>query len=505
MKRLLFTVLSLVVVLIPVYALSLAQNAAVNQPAPGPAPDGFGLMRKAPGAFEGYTLISPLTSTSTFLVDMEGRIVHTWETGSAPGAYAVLLENGNLLRAGLQPNHPYGGFVAGGGGKIQEFAWNGELVWDYTYVTDKMIPHHDFLKLPNGNVLLVIKEKKTPEEAIAAGRIPSSVPNGTIDPDALIELRPTGKTTAEVVWEWHLWDHLIQDVDPARANYGDVAARPERMDINFGVNPGQRGSPDWAHVNAVAYNPELDQIAISLRSFNEIFVLDHSTTTKAAAGSTGGKSGKGGDILYRWGNPRAYRRGTAEDQRSFGQHNVHWIAKGLPGAGNLLIFNNGDTRTGERFSTVDEFVPPVDANGRYTLEAGKKYGPEQALWTYAAPNRADFYSNYISGAQRLPNGNTLICAGATGMVFEVTPQKQVVWQYNFPAFGAAAGGPARGAAPTAPAAPPGPGARGGARGARGGGANNPRAIFRAYRYGPDFPGLAGKTLTPGRRIEEAAQ
>jgi hypothetical protein len=284
------------------------------------------------------------------------------------------------------------------------------------------------------------------------------------------------------------------------------------MDINFTVTPGQRGNPDWAHANAVAYNAERDQLMISFRSFNEVFIIDHSTTTKESAGSAGGRGGKGGDILYRWGNPQAYRRGTAEDQRSFGQHNAQWIGRGLRGTGNMLIFNNGDTRPGDKYSTVDEVVLPVDANGRYTLEVGKKYGPEQAVWSYQAPKRTDFYSYYISGAQRLPNGNTLICSGANGMVFEVTPEKQVVWQYTFPSFGAPA--PARGAAPaTAPAAGPGPraGARGGApRGGAaprggGGGANNPRGIFRAYRYGPDFPGLAGKTLVPGKPIEEAGR
>src|SRR6188768_2499255 len=214
-------VLGLLALWIPIFGSRPAQAPVNNQSAGGPATQGLGLIRNAPGAFKGYTLVSPLTSTSTFLVDMEGRVVHSWDTGLTPGAYGVLLENGHLLRAGAFPNHPYGGFVAAGSGRIQEFDWNGELVWDFTFVTATMIPHHDFLKLPNGNVLLVVKEKKTPEQAIAAGRSPSGVPNGTLDPDALIEIKPTGKTTGEVVWEWHLWDHLIQDVDNTKANFGD--------------------------------------------------------------------------------------------------------------------------------------------------------------------------------------------------------------------------------------------------------------------------------------------
>src|SRR5580765_8277723 len=90
-----FIAASLIAVLIPVVGAMSAQNPATNQPAAGPAPDGLGLIRNAPGAYQGYTLVSPQQSTKTFLVDMEGRVVHVWETGSTPGAYGVLLENGH--------------------------------------------------------------------------------------------------------------------------------------------------------------------------------------------------------------------------------------------------------------------------------------------------------------------------------------------------------------------------------------------------------------------------
>jgi hypothetical protein len=211
-----------------------------------------------------------------------------------------------------------------------------------------------------------------------------------------------------------------------------------------------------------------------------------------------------------------YRAGTAADQTLFGQHNVHWIPRGLAGAGHLLIFNNGDTRPAGRYSSVEEVVAPVDANGRYMLGSGKKYGPEKAAWTYVAPNPTDFYSANISGAMRLPNGNTLICSGAPGIVFEVTPQNKVVWQFNLPPFQAAGGrggaggrgaavGPAaagRGAAGGQAAAPRGAtGAPAAApRGAAGGGAG--RNVFRALRYGPDFPGFTGKQLVAGKTLED---
>jgi len=438
----------------------------------GPATQGIGLIRNDPGAYAGYTLLSPLQSTSTFLIDMNGRVVKTWEAGSTPSSIAYLLESGNLIRAGLATNPPFGN-TAGGGGKMQEFNWNGDLVWDFTFGTATATQHHDFTRLPNGNVLMVVKEKKTSAEAIAAGRIPSTAEGTEVQPDSLIEIKPMGKTGGEVVWEWHLWDHLIQDADKDKANFGDVGAHPERVDINYNVVAGQRANPDWTHFNAVAYNAELDQIVVSLRNFSEIWILDHGTTTREAGGHTGGKRGKGGDLLYRWGNPRVYRAGTTQDQRLYGQHNVHWIPSGLEGAGHLLIFNNGDTRPGSKYSSVEEIVLP-DANGRYSLGADKKYRPDGSVWSYSAPNPTDFYSVNISGVQRLPNGNTLVCAGAPGIVFEVTPQKKVVWQYNLPTFGA----------------------RGGA---------NARQVFRAYRFGPDFPGLKGKSLVAGKPLEESVR
>jgi hypothetical protein len=200
------------------------------------------------------------------------------------------------------------------------------------------------------------------------------------------------------------------------------------------------------HVNAVDYNADLDQIVLSSPSFCEIWIIDHSTTTEEAKGHTGGRWGKGGDILYRWGNPRAYRNGTKLDQRLFSQHNIQWIPKGLSGAGHLLVFNNGSGRTPEDYSSVDEFVPPTDKDGRYTRGKRGPFGPANALWSYSAPNKKDFYSFFISGAQRLPNGNTLINSGATGVVFEVTPEFETVWKFANP-FKNIVGGPRPGGGP----------------------------------------------------------
>jgi hypothetical protein len=421
----------------------------------------LGLLLNDPRAFQGYTLISPLKFKTTYLIDMHGKVVQTWPTNCDPATCAYLLDDGHLLRPGSlgDETKPFGG-GPGDGGRVQEFTWDGKLVWDFKLYNDKQLPHHDVAKLPNGNVLMIVWDKKTPKEAIEAGRRPNAVGTHLL-PDSVVEVKPTGKTTGEVVWEWHLWDHLVQDREPSKANYGKVADHPELVDINFGQdivgqvagkkggldklkgigyvggNTGKGKGPnaDWTHFNAVAYNAELDQIVVSVHTFSEIWIIDHSTTTAEAAGHKGGRGGKGGDLLYRWGNPRAYGAGTKADQRLFAQHNAHWIPKGLPGVGHLLIFNNGSNRPDGSYSSVEEIILPADAAGQYARKSGAAFGPEKPLWSYSAPKKADFFSFFISGAQRLANGNTLICSGANGTVFEVTPAKEIVWKYINPVMG----------------------------------------------------------------------
>jgi hypothetical protein len=471
--------LRLVATLLTLGAQALQGGAGVrgDDPKP-PKPDAkpkLGLLANDEKACKGYTLIASSNSTNTYLIDMEGRVVNTWKSDCAPGLAAYLLENGNLLRTGQVRNPPF--FGGGAGGRVQEFTWDGKPVWDFTYVTDTQLPNHDVCKLPNGNVLMIVWEKKSAQEAVAAGRRPETVGDSYLLADCILEVQPTGEKAGKVVWEWHPWDHLIQAFDDKKPHFGDVGAHPELIDLNFGEatiaamiakpeeleklrgigyvggagRKGQRPQPDWLHVNSVAYNAELDQIMVSVFEFSEVWVIDHSTTTAEAAGHEGGRSGKGGDLLYRWGNPRAYRAGTVKEQKLFGQHNAHWITRGLPGEGHVLVFNNGVRRTGGAYSSVDEIALPVDPQGHYQYTPGKAFGPDGPAWTYVAPKRSEFYAPFISGAERLPNGNTLICSGTNGTVFEVTPAGETAWKYVNPTKGGFGppgfGGPPRGGPP----------------------------------------------------------
>lgn len=376
-----------------------------------------------PRAFEGYTLFSPEYSTNTYLINNSGEIVHTWGSNYIQGLAVYLLENGNLIRSDLPGANPT--FLSGGvSGRVEIFDWNGTLVWYFEYSTNQYCLHHDIEVLPNGNILMVAWEYKTAAESIAAGRNPDLLHDGELWPDHIIEVEPAGTSGGNIVWEWHVWDHLIQDYDSAKENYGVVADHPELIDINFG---GRHA--DWNHLNSIDYNEEFDQILLSSHNQNEIWVIDHSTTVEEAAGHTGGRYGRGGDLLYRWGNPRVYRAGGPGDQKFFGQHDAQWIESGCPGEGNILVFNNCNKGQGYQYSSVDEIIPPVDGNGNYFITPGSAYEPKKQIWIYAAENPADFFSGHISGAQRLPNGNTLICDGANGIFFEVTLGKEIVWEY----------------------------------------------------------------------------
>lgn len=382
----------------------------------------------------GYTLFGK--GTNTYLIDNCGFVVNSWESNFISNSAMYLLENGNLLRTCR-----IGGSFSGGGvaGRIELTSWEGDLLWFYNYATSEYHQHHDIELLPNGNILLIAWESRSQIEAVSAGRDPLTISANGIWPEQIVELEMVGNSDANIVWEWHVWDHLIQDFDSTKANYGIIAEHPELVNINYGnAGIGTPGSSaDWLHFNAIAYNPELDQIAVSSRHFNEIWIIDHSTTSAEAASHAGGNTGKGGDLLYRWGNPLVYDRGTVDNQTLFGQHNISWILEeNHPYYGKLLAYNNGGSRPDGSYSTIDIWTPPTDIEGNYLISEDEPFGPDLLDWYFEEP---DFFSVNVSGVHPLPNGNQLICEGTDGRLFEVTLDKEIVWEYISPI--ASQGGP----------------------------------------------------------------
>ena len=402
----------------------------------------------------GYVLIEPGAVKQSFLINEDKEVVATFEGDYYP-SYSQLLPNGNRL---VSSNGRPRGFPRGGGGKtgcIEEYTSAGELVWRMNLNADNYINHHDVVKLDNGNVLTLIWEKVTADEAVSQGRDPEHVAeDGEFWYDGVIEVNPY---TLDVVWEWSIRHHMIQDFDQGKSNFGVVADHPERLDINVFLQDPDDGtvSADWTHANAIDYNAELDQIALSFRSMSEILIIDHSTTPRQSAGHAGGRYGKGGDLLYRWGNPANYDRGSEENRKLFFQHDVQWIRPGLPGAGNLLILNNGDEDS-RRYTTVVELTPGMNADGSYQARDGESYGPAALVWEYNPEPPERFFSWYISGAQRLPNGNTLVNQGAGAKLREVTASGDIVWEYVYENE-----------------------------------VDAPHTMFRANKYPIDYPGLAG--------------
>ncbi len=365
--------------------------------------------------YPGLTIISLRTTTDSYLIDMDQNVVKTWHGADVPTEFAYMLPDSSVLRPCRVPN------AGGRGGRIQRIDTNDTVVWDYLFADTSYLQHHDIQPMPNGNVLVVAWELRTLAESIQAGR---QVIEADMKSTYLAEIEPDGPTGGNVVWEWRAWDHLVQDADPTKDNFGVVADHPELIDLNFGDVSGGT----WLHVNAIDYNEELDQIVFCSRATSELYVVDHGTTTAEAAGHVGGLRGHGGDVLYRWGNPQVYGRGDVSDQLLWSAHGVIWIDEDLPGAGNIMIFNNGDHPNDvDDMSSVEEILPPQSVPGVYVIDSGQPFGPAAALWRYG--DRPGFFSKFFGGAYRMPNDNTLICEGTEGRVFEVNRDGTIVWTF----------------------------------------------------------------------------
>lgn len=358
-----------------------------------------------------WSLITQLASTSTIAVDNTGATVKSWTGGGQGASVAYLRPDGSLVRPCVYSAGQLNS--AGRGGRIQIFSPSGSLQHDLIVATSTSQQHHDIRPMPNGNILCVVWDVRTVAEQTAAGRINATA---SVWSEQILELKPIGLATYDIVWQWKAWDHLVQDAAPTSPNYGVVASHPELIDANY----SPAASPiDWIHMNSIDYNAERDEIVVSSRSWSELWVIDHSTTTAQAASHAGGARGHGGDLLYRWGNPLASRRGTAANRNFYVCHSATWIPAGLPGAGNILVFNNGD-RTGNTndWSQVTELAPPREISGGYVVPATASFGPTVPTWTVGTAGA--FYGGPTQcGAFRTLNNTTLITLTSTDTLFEV--------------------------------------------------------------------------------------
>lgn len=355
-------------------------------------------------AFDGYTLVAPLQTNVTYLMDMDGNIINEWTCDTTP-FYSELLPNGNLIRHGRLPDAwpAYGGVS----GVLQEYDWSGNKVWEYKMFTPGVeVSHHTFEVMPNGNYMLLGWEHKSYDEMVKAGRdvnlpghsvfkdgmkIDGRMVEG-IWPDFVREINRQGET----VWEWHVWDHLGKG--------------PDKIDINVFLTPKRSpvtAGPDWTHFNGVSYNPNTDQVALTSRNLGEVYIIDKKT----------------GNIVSRWGNPANYGEGKFPsgyyddgDTELFGPHAPDWTSDTT-----VSIFDNGDARLSANYSRAVE----VD------VTTGK------IVWQWrpadVGTTPSNFYTATQGGCQKLPNGNWLITSTNTGgHTIEVTPDKEIVWEFINP-------------------------------------------------------------------------
>ncbi len=428
-----------------------------------------GTISVTPDVYDGYTIFSVFTKT--FLINNCGQVVNEWNSTYAPGHSVYLLPNGNIIRAGRKEtsNIVFGGV----GGIIEMFDWDGNLVWEFDYSTDDHRLHHDIYPMPNGNILATAAIRVSNADAIQAGRDPSLLTGGDLYTERIMEIEPLPNNGFNIVWEWNISDHLIQDFDDTKDNFGSVTDNFRKMNVNF-VNGGFTNS-NWLHVNSIQYNEELDQIVVSSRNMSEFWIIDHSTTTAEAATSSGGTYGHGGDFLYRWGNPQSYGQGTESDRVLYGQHTPYIIPTGLNDAGKIMLFNNGTGRN-PLFSEVMLFEAPTTSPGVYEHMTGQAFGPAAPTIFYEDP---EFFSNILSSSFRLPNGNTLICEGETGHFIELDQSNNIVWDYYLPMSNINGNITAQGDPRPA----------------------NGNTTFRALKYSANYEGFDGRDLTPGDPIE----
>jgi len=425
--------------------------------------------------YQGYTLIYPHNQPNVYLLNNCGEIVHSWtdEDNFRPGNTAYLRDDGTLVKTKRGATSNLDPIWAGGGGAIVEIrSWDNELLWSYELNTELERLHHDIEPLPNGNILMIAWESITMDAAVEAGRNPATLNQGELWPEKIIEIDPA---TDDIVWEWHVMDHIIQDFDATKENFGVLADHPELVDINYDTNDGKS---DWLHVNSIDYNPLIDHIMISVPQFDEIWIIDHSTSTEEAAGHFGGSANHGGDLIYRVGNPKTHDKGDSTDQILFYQHDAHWVNEFIsfsnPKFGHIVAFNN---RIGADFSTMETFESSYDM---YTLDyqqADGTWPPFEFTNTITHPEPTAFYSTGLSSVQLLPNGNTLGCSGRQGYIIELNSEGELVWEYKTPLIAgqAATQGDSL--------------------------SLNNNLTFRAFKYPIDYSAFDGRDLDPKGHIE----
>jgi len=376
-------------------------------------------------AWNGYTVLSPLQTQAVLVIDMNGNVVKRWEgLNNSAGGPARVLPGGILISASgaRPPNQESLELVQ------QDF--DGKVIWQFS--------HNEQIKTREGSTIWSARQHHDwQRESLPAGYYsPESAPvvEGTstlilthtnrmqpkvadvmLEDDRLVEVSWKG----ELLWEWVASDHIDE------LGFAPDARKAIKAAQSFNK---ARGSFDWLHINSAHFvgpNRWFDQGDMRFAP-NNVIISSREASLLAIVG-------RDGKIVWRLGPDFSESKELRSIRQIIGQHHAHIIPKGLPGAGNLLVFDNGG-------SSGYGFASPIapDGVGAFARSTSRvvEINPVtlELVWSYTNPR---FFSTNISSAQRLPNGNTLITAGAGGRMFEVTTEGAIVWEYMYPLFGGA--------------------------------------------------------------------
>ena len=412
----------------PALVLSVLFLAPAASPAaPSVYPTGTTIYDPA-RAWNGYTVLSPLGTEAAIVIDMNGNIVKRWDgySNSAGGPARVLPDGGIIAAAGTRP--PYQESL-----ELVQRDFAGNVVWRFdrneqVQARDgatiwSLRQHHDWQRedFPAGYYAPGVEPAAAGSKTLVlthTSRIEPAVADVMLEDDRIIEVTWEG----EVVWEWVASEHIDElGFDPAARAV--IKAAP-------GFNAG-RGGFDWLHLNSATYlgpNRWFDEGDARFAPSN-VIVSSRQASLLAIIG-------RDGSIVWRLGPDFSQTEELRAIRQIIGQHQAHLIPKGLPGEGNLLVFDNGGA-SGYGFTNPIA----IDGSGAFVRPNSRVLEIDPVtlvlVWSYSAPGQ--FFASNISGAQRLPNGNTLVTEGTSGRLFEVTTDGTIVWEYVSPLFARGAG------------------------------------------------------------------
>ena len=387
--------------------------------------------------WNGYVIFDTPDGQGTVLIDMNGNVLRQWtEIASVPGPSRIL--PGGYVMGGDTPRRPHQEAIA-----LVQLDWEGNEVWRYDQMEQVLTEetenedgemeggdtiwaarlHHDWQR--EGNPVGYYAPDMEPRTG--SGRtlvlahknlLAPEVSDKLLEDDYIVELSWDG----EVIWEWLASDHVDE------FGFSEQARNAIYRSVQMNEN---RGSADWLHINSLVYvgaNKWYDGGDLRFHPDNVLFSSREANII--------GIINREGNIVWRMGPDYSLSEALKELGQIIGQHNPHIIPKGLPGAGNLLVFDNGGSAG---YGFANPAAPNGQASVRRDFSRVLEFNPVtfEKVWEYSigGTEKFQFFSHYVSNAQRLPNGNTMINEGADGRIFELTEEKEIVWEYVSPFFG----------------------------------------------------------------------